>query len=92
MRAIFDALGVQDVVGKSLGSTCPHNMVKATLGALHHSLTPRFVAAKRGRTVSEVFVRSQKRSAKDMGTAREKKLDEGQLEEASLASMQTEGA
>lgn len=60
MRAVFDALGIQDVVGKSLGSSRPHNMVKATFGALTSSLTPRFVAAKRGKPISEIFARSSK--------------------------------
>ena len=49
MRAVCEALGIHDVVGKSLGSTNPHNMVKATFDALVHVVSPRLVAAKRGR-------------------------------------------
>src|SRR5215467_8484512 len=48
MRAIFEALGVQDVVAKSVGTSNPHNMIKATFDALAHSVSPRSVAARRG--------------------------------------------
>ncbi len=50
MRAVFEALGAQDVVCKSTGSANPHNMVKATFDALSRTLSPRQVAAKRGKT------------------------------------------
>ena len=46
MRAVFDALGVQDVVAKSIGSSNPYNMVRATFDALKHQDSPRSVAAK----------------------------------------------
>ena len=55
MRMIFEALGIQDVVAKSVGTSNPHNMVKATVNALFNISTPRSVAAKRGKKVSEVF-------------------------------------
>jgi small subunit ribosomal protein S5 len=55
MRAVFDVLGVTDIVAKSLGSTNPYNMVRATLDALKRSTTPAEVAAKRGKTVEEIF-------------------------------------
>jgi small subunit ribosomal protein S5 len=55
MRAVFEVLGVTDIVAKSLGSTNPYNMVRATLDALKHSTTPAEVAAKRGKTVEELF-------------------------------------
>ena len=48
MRAIFEALGVHDVVAKSIGSPNPHNMIKATFEALTHVVSPRAVAARRG--------------------------------------------
>ena len=55
MRAVFEVLGITDVVAKSLGSSNPYNMVRATLDALKHSSTPAEVAAKRGKTVEELF-------------------------------------
>jgi small subunit ribosomal protein S5 len=55
MRAIFEALGVADVVTKSIGSSNPHNMIKATFDALGIVMSPRLVAARRGRRVSEVL-------------------------------------
>jgi small subunit ribosomal protein S5 len=55
MRAMFEVLGVTDIVAKSLGSTNPYNMVRATLDALKRSTTAAEVAAKRGKTVEELF-------------------------------------
>jgi small subunit ribosomal protein S5 len=55
MRAVFEVLGVTDIVAKSLGSTNPYNMVRATLDALKNSTTPAAVAAKRGKSVEELF-------------------------------------
>ena len=55
MRAIFEALGVQDVVSKSIGTSNPHNMIKATFAALTSIQAPRSVAAKRGKRVNEVL-------------------------------------
>jgi small subunit ribosomal protein S5 len=57
MRAIFEALGVQDVVAKSVGSSNPHNMIKATFAALGHVTSPRAVAARRGKRVAEILGR-----------------------------------
>jgi small subunit ribosomal protein S5 len=55
MRAIFEALGVQDVVAKSLGTSNPHNMIKATFEALERSVSPRLVAARRGKKVADIL-------------------------------------
>ena len=55
MRAVFEALGAQDVVCKSTGSANPHNMVKATFNALGQTVSPRAVAAKRNKKVAEVL-------------------------------------
>jgi len=55
MRAVFEVMGVTDIVAKSLGSSNPYNMVRATLDALKNSNTPAEVAAKRGKTVEELF-------------------------------------
>ena len=52
MRAVFETLGVQDVVAKSLGSSNPYNMVRATFDALKHQDSPRSVAARRNIKVS----------------------------------------
>ena len=60
MRAIFEALGVQDVVAKSVGTSNPHNMIKATFDALDRMrLSPRAVAARRGKKVSEILGRRE---------------------------------
>src|SRR6188472_4638092 len=52
MRAVFETLGVQDVVAKSIGSSNPYNMVRATFDALKHQDSPRSVAARRNIKVS----------------------------------------
>ncbi len=57
MRAVFQALGVQDVVTKSIGSANPHNMIRATFAAFDSLMSPRAVAAKRGKKVGEVIRR-----------------------------------
>ncbi len=57
MRAVFETMGVQDVVAKSLGSSNPHNMVKATFQALQTCASPRSVAARRGKKVGEIVSR-----------------------------------
>jgi small subunit ribosomal protein S5 len=57
MRAVFEMLGVRDVVAKSLGSTNPYNMVRATIEALKAQENPRGVAARRGKKVSEIVAR-----------------------------------
>jgi small subunit ribosomal protein S5 len=57
LRAVFETLGMGDVVAKSLGSRNPHNMVKATFAALQRCASPRSVATRRGKKVSELFAR-----------------------------------
>src|SRR5689334_8278403 len=57
LRAVFETLGMGDVVAKSLGSRNPHNMVKATFAALGRCASPRSVANRRGKKVSELFAR-----------------------------------
>jgi small subunit ribosomal protein S5 len=57
MRAVFETLGVQDVVAKSLGSSNPYNMVRATFDALSQEVSPRMVAAKRNKKVGEIVAR-----------------------------------
>ncbi len=54
MRAVFEVMGVTDIVAKSLGSTNPYNLVRATLDALKATSTPAEIAAKRGLTVEQI--------------------------------------
>ena len=55
MRAVFDAMGVRNIVAKAHGSTNPYNMVRATLKALEALRSPSEIAAKRGKTVEEIL-------------------------------------
>ena len=57
MRAVFETMGVADVVAKCLGTSNPHNMVKATFAALEGLSSPRSVAAKRGKKVGDIIGR-----------------------------------
>ncbi len=57
MRAVFESLGVADVVTKSIGTSNPYNMVRATFDALKHEDSPRGVAARRGMKVSALQAR-----------------------------------
>ena len=57
MRAVFETLGMQDVVAKSLGSSNPYNMVRATFEALKVQSSPRQVASKRGKKVGDLVGR-----------------------------------
>jgi len=68
MRAVFEALGVQDVVAKSVGTSNPHNMVKATFAALNNSESPRSVAARRSKKVSDILGKQGKEYATDGAT------------------------
>jgi len=54
MRAIFDVLGIQDVVSKSLGTQNPHNMIKATFKAFETMQSPKDIALRRGKRVSDI--------------------------------------
>ena len=57
MRAVFEMLGVKDVVSKSIGSQNPYNMVRATMDGLSKEASPRMVSARRGMKVSELLSR-----------------------------------
>ena len=57
MRAVFECLGVHDVVAKSIGTANPHNMIKATFDALVNIHSPRDVAARRGKKVGDILGR-----------------------------------
>ncbi len=69
MRAVFEALGVQDVVTKSFGSQNPYNMVRATFKALQKQVSPRQMAAKRGRKVSDIASRRDDKAADEKPAA-----------------------
>ncbi len=55
MRAVFEMLGVQDVVAKSIGSQNPYNMIRATIDGLGKEASPRNVAQRRGKKVSDIL-------------------------------------
>ncbi|WP_281857467.1 30S ribosomal protein S5 [Litoreibacter halocynthiae] len=55
MRAVFEMLGVQDVVAKSIGSQNPYNMIRATLNGLVNEASPRMVAQRRGKKVADIL-------------------------------------
>ena len=55
MRAVFEVMGITDIVAKSLGSSNPYNMVRATLDALNNATTPADIAAKRGKSVEDIL-------------------------------------
>ena len=59
MRAVFEMLGVQDVVAKSIGSQNPYNMIRATLNGLGRQGSPRMVAQRRGKKVAEIIRRDE---------------------------------
>ena len=67
LRAVFETLGIGDVVAKSLGSRNPHNMVKATFAALQKCASPRSVATRRGKKVPELFGRREAAAARRTG-------------------------
>jgi small subunit ribosomal protein S5 len=58
MRAVFEMLGVQDIVAKSTGSPNPYNMIRATLDGLTKETSPRLVAQRRGKKLSELTPRT----------------------------------
>ena len=57
VRAIFECMGAKDVVAKSIGTSNPHNVIKATFDAIGNLTSPRAVAARRGRKVGEILAR-----------------------------------
>tara|TARA_Y100000590_G_scaffold457533_1_gene610369 strand:+ start:3418 stop:3942 length:525 start_codon:yes stop_codon:yes gene_type:complete len=64
MRAIFDSLGIKDVVAKSVGSANPHNMIKATFDAFKNVASPKMVAHKRSKKVTDIINNSKKNNTK----------------------------
>jgi len=68
MRAVFETLGVQDVVAKSIGTSNPHNMIKATFDAFSSMHSPRNVANKRGKKVAEIFGNNPKANDEEIAS------------------------
>lgn len=63
IRAVCEALGVKDIVVKSLGSSNPHNMIKAAITALLSIRSPKYVADMRGKKIGEIVSRREKIAA-----------------------------
>jgi small subunit ribosomal protein S5 len=55
MRAVFEMLGLHDVVSKSLGSQNPYNMIRATIDGLQSQMSPRMIAQRRGKRVADIL-------------------------------------
>jgi small subunit ribosomal protein S5 len=69
MRAVFETLGIGDVVAKCTGTTNPHNMVKATFAALTRCTSPRAVAQRRGKKVTDLIAAPKRDEAPQEATA-----------------------
>ena len=69
MRAVFEMLGVQDVVSKSLGSTNPYNMIRATMDGLLKEQSPRSVAQRRGKKVADILRKPGEATAEPVAEA-----------------------
>lgn len=69
MRAVFEMMGIQDIVAKSKGTANPHNMIRATFEALTSMNSPRIVAAKRGKKVGDIVSRREGGAPADMAAA-----------------------
>ena len=65
MRAVFEMLGVKDVVSKSIGSQNPYNMIRATLNGLQKEASPRNVAARRGKKVADILNKPEAEASAD---------------------------
>ena len=68
MRAVFETLGVQDIVAKSIGTSNPHNMIKATFDAFSSMHSPRNVANKRGKKVAEIYGNNPKATQEEIAS------------------------
>ena len=71
MRAVFETLGIKDIVAKSVGTSNPHNMIKAAFAALTGMVSPRSVAVRRGRKVSDILGRRDGEAAAAADVAKE---------------------
>ncbi|MEM7749559.1 MAG: 30S ribosomal protein S5 [Pseudomonadota bacterium] len=80
MRAVFEMLGVQDVVAKSMGSANPYNVVRATFDALAHQESPRAVAARRGKKPAEINARRRDGASVAENTTKEPEAEQAAAE------------
>ena len=71
MRAVFEMLGIKDVVSKSIGSQNPYNMIRATLDGLRKETSPRTVAARRGKKVADILPKRDEAPAESSQIAEE---------------------
>jgi small subunit ribosomal protein S5 len=71
MRAVFEMLGIQDVVAKSIGSQNPYNMIRATLNGLQKESSPRMVAQRRGKKVADILPKRDEAPAESSQVAEE---------------------
>jgi len=71
MRAVFEMLGIQDVVAKSLGSQNPYNMIRATMDGLGKEASPRSVASRRGKKVADILPKRDEPHAANAAVAEE---------------------
>ena len=71
MRAVFEMLGVKDVVSKSLGSQNPYNMIRATIDGLKKEQSPRSVAQRRGKKVADILPKREDAPAEQSQVAEE---------------------
>lgn len=71
MRAVFEMLGIQDVVAKSTGSQNPYNMIRATLNGLSNGQSPRNVAQRRGKKVADILPKRDEAPAESSQVAEE---------------------
>jgi len=75
MRAVFEMLGVKDVVSKSIGSANPYNMIRATMNGLLKESSPRSVAQRRGKKVADILPKRDDVSASSDQVAEDGQLD-----------------
>jgi small subunit ribosomal protein S5 len=71
MRAVFEMLGIKDVVAKSTGTQNPYNMIRATLDGLRQESSPRQVAARRGKKVADILPKRDEAPAESSQVAEE---------------------
>lgn len=69
MRAVFEMLGIQDIVAKSTGSSNPYNMIRATIDGLKKEASPRSVAQRRGKKVADILPKRDEAPAAEVEEA-----------------------
>lgn len=82
MRAVFDCVGIQDIVAKSVGTSNPYNMIGATFEALENLLSPKIIAERRSKEISEIVKRRNLALGNVTSKDKEKKSEEKNNESA----------